>query len=1360
MLLRYTKFFLAFICFGFPVLTTQASHIIGGSLTYEHQGGASYRIVLKLYRDCSTPISPTHANFDANVYINVRDGAGIDINKNFTMPLTDTSFVDPSVDTCAVKPAGVCIKQAIYSVLVNTFTPRVGGYHLYYQRCCRYQAINLPIGNDQGMSLHAFIPDGNVILSNSSPNWINPPPTFVCGQVPMKFNHGATDADGDSLVYKFYTPYLGCTASLPGGAANNCDNAFIPTGYTGGPNINFTPINWNVGYSANNPLGGSNLTLSSTGLLNGTPPTLGLFVVGIKCEEYRNGTKIGEIQRDYQFNVINCPPLAQASFSVSPSCKGQTVAFTNTSNTTGGSGSPSTYDWNFGDPTVITDVSTAQNPTPYTYPGLGPYTAILIINKGTPCADTATQTINVSFVKSNFTSPDSICISDSIKFVNTSSVAANSNISSYQWNFGDPGSGLNNTSAIKDPAHLFSYAGTVNTYTVTLITNSAFGCKDTLKKTITVFGKPLVNAIDTISCANTTAVGITGTALNSIGTLWTVAPAPPSNTPGTFSPNATTLNPTYTPTADEVAQGYATLVLSSSANSKCPVTRDTMKIRFYAGPTANCGPDLKVCKDTTYIKLNGAITVAYGGLWTVINGTTGTISNPASLTNAVYTPSATDIANGVAYIKFETTQNGNCIPADDTLKITFVNLTAIATSTVLSSCVGVPFQITGTSSTNSGLWTSSGDGTFANASQPTTTYTPGIQDATLGYVYLYYNTANNGPCQSVKDSVKVNIISTPIANAGNDTVACKNNTTVVLHGTTQLSSGSLWTTVGTNPGTITNPTSLTTTYIPSATEVTQGFANVVLTGQGLSSCPTKSDTVKISYVDGPTVNIQSVGDSINVCSDTGYVQLTALNTLSTGVQWLTQGTGTFSNATQTTTNYIPSATDVNNGFVWIKVNTTGNGLCLPSKDSLKVKFYGVPTVNATAVNDSVCKFAPISLQGSSSTGSGYWTSNGNGTFSPGNTIANPVYVPGTLDGNPVTLIYHTTNNNGCKSQKDTIKIAVVASPDNNFTTSPACPGQSMQFTNNSTVAAGSINSWSWNFGDGQTSAIQNPTHTYVNSGTYNVTLITTSTYGCTDTLIKPISVNEKPKADFNYPIVCLNQPILFTDASSISSSTINNWQWSFSNGHTSVLQNPTDSFSVQSGIFAQLIVTAANGCKDTVKKTITVFPEPHADFVANDYTASIGQVIQFTDLSTNPVSWSWNFSDNSSNALIQNPTHAYNIAGIYPVTLIITDKNGCVAKVTKEIIIALPPLVPNGFSPNGDGQNDMFYVLGGPFIKCHLKVFNNWGELIFESFEQKNGWDGKRNGVEQPLGVYVWVVDAESENGDTYKKSGDVTLIR
>src|SRR5690606_21368049 len=108
----------------------------------------------------------------------------------------------------------------------------------------------------------------------------------------------------------------------------------------------------------------------------------------------------------------------------------------------------------------------------------------------------------------------------------------------------------------------------------------------------------------------------------------------------------------------------------------------------------------------------------------------------------------------------------------------------------------------------------------------------------------------------------------------------------------------------------------------------------------------------------------------------------------------------------------------------------------------------------------------------------------------------------------------------------------------------------------------------------------------------------------------------------------------------------------------------------------------------------------------------------------------------------------------------VTDIYGCKDSICKEIIVNMPPQLPNAFSPNGDGLNDVLYVLGGPFKQLEFKIYNNWGLLIFESNEQKKGWDGTKDGIEQPLGVYVYTIKAVTLDDSQYELKCDVTLLR
>src|SRR5699024_10937398 len=115
---------------------------------------------------------------------------------------------------------------------------------------------------------------------------------------------------------------------------------------------------------------------------------------------------------------------------------------------------------------------------------------------------------------------------------------------------------------------------------------------------------------------------------------------------------------------------------------------------------------------------------------------------------------------------------------------------------------------------------------------------------------------------------------------------------------------------------------------------------------------------------------------------------------------------------------------------------------------------------------------------------------------------------------------------------------------------------------------------------------------------------------------------------------------------------------------------------------------------------------------------------------------------------------------LYNVTLVVTDINGCLDTVSHKVRIVVIPKLPTGVTPNGDGENDVFIIREGPFVNVIFKVFNNWGQLIFETNDPNQGWDGTFKGQKCQEGVYTWVIKVELFGGEMVQTSGDVTLLR
>lgn len=237
-------------------------------------------------------------------------------------------------------------------------------------------------------------------------------------------------------------------------------------------------------------------------------------------------------------------------------------------------------------------------------------------------------------------------------------------------------------------------------------------------------------------------------------------------------------------------------------------------------------------------------------------------------------------------------------------------------------------------------------------------------------------------------------------------------------------------------------------------------------------------------------------------------------------------------------------------------------------------------------------------------------------------------------------------------------------------------GSNVQFTDLST---GNPFHWQWDFGDGDSSTVKNPLHSYSLAGQYTVELIAHNVAG-TDTVTKTnyitVVVPPAPVADFtgNPQVVQTGSPVQFTD---LSANFPVQWMWDFGDGQSGNVQNPQHTYQTP-GLYSVKLVVSNNNGSDSITKTdyITVNPPPpQADFSAGPLFAYTGDTIYFTDLSTdNPTSWHWQFGDGDTSDL-QNPWHIFTMPGGYSITLKVENQFGY-AEMTKPHYIYVMPAQP------------------------------------------------------------------------------------
>ena len=322
---------------------------------------------------------------------------------------------------------------------------------------------------------------------------------------------------------------------------------------------------------------------------------------------------------------------------------------------------------------------------------------------------------------------------------------------------------------------------------------------------------------------------------------------------------------------------------------------------------------------------------------------------------------------------------------------------------------------------------------------------------------------------------------------------------------------------------------------------------------------------------------------------------------------------------------------------------------------------------------------------------------------PGGTILQEVWDFG--DGNSVTILppatfpvfaTHLYTNAGTYNVTRTVKfnngvipynnqVTVIPRPLANFTYSNvACAGQPVQFSDLSSSNYGPIVSWNWNFGDpaagtNNTSTLPNPSHTFAAAATYNVALSVTNSSGCTNTIIKIITINMLPVADFDYTGACNGSPTMFTDMSVPNAAAIVSYSWSFGDGGTSSQSSPVHLYAAYGIYNATLTVVNSNGCVNSVTKPVTVNPKPVADFTF-PATNCMGSTVSFTDMSYIPagynvsiIYWAWNFGDGTPPVVITFPgnpniTHTFvGSATTHVVRLTVTTNMYCSAYIDKNV---------------------------------------------------------------------------------------------
>ncbi len=979
--------------------------------------------------------------------------------------------------------------------------------------------------------------------------------------------------------------------------------------------------------------------------------------------------------------------------------------------------------WDFGDGAT----STLKNPPPHVYASAGNYTISLTITTVSGCTKTITipdgvrtgTPADVSFTAT----PLDACASEAISFTAQAVTTPGADVE-WSWDFGD-GSG----STQQNPTHIFKDTGALNVI-LTVFNN---GCPKSTSQVLQV--KPPVAKFDyTVNCT-TKAVTFTNTSLvnptlTPLTYLWKMGDAANTEfttaTPPAFSyPSPGTYNVTLTVT-----------------NGPCSytVTNPVIIANELADFSINKNP---VCKNETFtlsaINSNAALIDNYA--WTI----GGTIS----LSGQTVSTSLPDDRNYTVSLTI-TDINGceNTKTVVDYIKVNG-SVAQIAPATT-GGCQNktVTFNDLSTTSTNLVNWDwDFGDGTNQSFTAPPFTHT---YSQTGRYRVILKITDAAGCTDS--DTLSNFLITNPLAGFRADTFYCPGAPLQFVDTSSGAGLTYHWDFGDGNISTLQNP--------KNSYPLGDADYSVKLKIRDISGCEdsvTKTDYIKIR---SPKAAFD-IQDTTTICPPL-RTTFTLKGSDYQSIYWSFGDGGSSSTPN-------PSYFYGDYGHFIPKLYLTGPGGCIDSAQAsvavydpfafTKINYVLPATPACNSLNVDFDLVVPPAFKFIFYFGDGSADSSGQTTLS--HLYSRPSF------NTPRLVIIDTISGcqeaiNGSRRINILGAIPLFGKDKKEF-----CD-QGLVTFKNFTTKNEPIISTVWTFGDGDISTDLNPSHNFTQPGTYIVKLEVTTQSNCTNSFSDTIRVYRTPTAIIqSRDTICLNIAEPFGGAL-VNADTLTKWQWGFGNGQTASEQNSNMTFIAAGDYPVTLTTTNKIGCNAVATKSIHVSPLPTATPVQDPTTIiSGGGTDILMNYTGNIVSYNWIPTTRLS--CTDCPTPYANPRSTTKYTVQVEDRYGCRNSGDVNIVVVCGKqnfFIPNTFSPNGDGRNEIFYPKGtGLFRIKSLRIFNRWGEVVFEKRDfapndPSAGWNGTFKGKAASPDAYIYTMEILCDNNEVIPVKGNVTLLR
>lgn len=462
-------------------------------------------------------------------------------------------------------------------------------------------------------------------------------------------------------------------------------------------------------------------------------------------------------------------------------------------------------------------------------------------------------------------------------------------------------------------------------------------------------------------------------------------------------------------------------------------------------------------------------------------------------------------------------------------------------------------------------------------------------------------------------------------------------------------------------------------------------------------------------------------------------------------------------------------------------NYTGTNGCNQAMVKIAMNFAGVgsgvqPSINSVKYDSVGCLPLTVKFADTLANALSYEWDFGDGTFPfVVTTIPEVTHTYTRVGRFRVRLV--STDLSTC-NERDTSFVTIIvrndeAALDFNFVKLPPCDSFKYQFNNLSVPSPGKLftdTSFIWDFGDGTPrvkGGLAPVFHRFPSAGTYQVSLQLVDSNFCNANdppLIKTVRVSPFVKAQVNTPPSgCVPYTALFNNTSIGGVDFI----WAVDNVVFSTQASPSFTFNTVGTYNITLIAIDTTSCNktDTLRFTVTVNPKPVSDFNFSPIVPEVNTPVTFINNSSNAVRYLWKFGDGDSLFTIRRDTlvqHQYNATGNYNACLIAFNQFNCTDTLCRQVPAIVEPRldVPNAFTPLSGDINSRIFVRGFGIGKMNWKIFNRWGQVVFESNNRFFGWDGRFKGAVQAMDVYAYTLMVEFTDGTKASKQGIITLLR